>query len=132
TRVILEAFAAGVPVIAFRSGGITEVIDNGVNGLLACDAADMAELAILLLTGDPRRLISISRCARESWERRFHIERRHQDVLRVISSAAGVGGAVGFGMLGRPPSVHTAGVARLGVRQEGATTPGVWCGGGRG
>ena len=35
TRVILEAFAAGLPVIAFASGGIPEVVDDGVTGLLA-------------------------------------------------------------------------------------------------
>ena len=38
TRVILEAFAAGVPVIAFRSGGIPEVVEDGVDGLLAGSA----------------------------------------------------------------------------------------------
>jgi glycosyltransferase involved in cell wall biosynthesis len=97
TRVVLEAFAAGVPVIAFRSGGIPEVIENGASGVLARDAENMAELAILLLTGDPRRLISISRCARESWERRFHIERYHQDLLRALTAAAGLGVPVGLG-----------------------------------
>jgi glycosyltransferase involved in cell wall biosynthesis len=90
-RVVLEAFAAGLPVIAFDSGGIRELVQNGVNGVLARDAEDMAELAILLLTGDPRRLITISHCARESWERRFHIERYHGDVLRLMESVAGIG-----------------------------------------
>jgi glycosyltransferase involved in cell wall biosynthesis len=97
TRVILEAFAAGLPVVAYGSGGIPEVIQNGVNGVLARDAEGMAELAVVLLTGDPRRLISISHTARETWERRFTIERYHQEVLRAIESAAGVGVPVGLG-----------------------------------
>ena len=32
--VLIEAFAAGTPVIATRVGGIPEVVDHGVNGLL--------------------------------------------------------------------------------------------------
>ena len=46
TRVILEAFAAGLPVIAFASGGIPEVVEDGVTGLLANTAEHMARLAI--------------------------------------------------------------------------------------
>jgi glycosyltransferase involved in cell wall biosynthesis len=34
-RVLLEAFAARVPVVAFASGGIPEIVDNGVTGFLA-------------------------------------------------------------------------------------------------
>jgi glycosyltransferase involved in cell wall biosynthesis len=33
-RVILEAFGAQVPVIAFRSGGVPELVEDGVTGLL--------------------------------------------------------------------------------------------------
>jgi len=32
--VILEAFSVGLPVVAFRSGGIPELVENGRNGLL--------------------------------------------------------------------------------------------------
>ncbi len=32
--VVREAFAAGIPVIASNSGGVTEMIENGVSGLL--------------------------------------------------------------------------------------------------
>jgi glycosyltransferase involved in cell wall biosynthesis len=88
TRVILEAFAAGVPVIAFPSGGIPEVVEDGVTGLLADTSEDMAQRAIELLTGDARRLISIAHAARESWERRFTLERYHQEILRAIEAAA--------------------------------------------
>jgi len=56
TRVILELFAAAIPVIAFRSGGIPEVVRHGVDGLLAGSAAEMARLAIGLLTDGLARL----------------------------------------------------------------------------
>ena len=54
TRVILEAFAAGVPVIAFRSGGIPEVVDHDVDGLLAGSSEEMARMAVDLLSWGSR------------------------------------------------------------------------------
>ncbi len=87
TRVILEAFAAGVPVIAFPSGGIPEVVEDGVTGLLANSPEEMAHRAIHLLMGDPCRLISIAQAARESWARRFTLERYHQEILRAIEAS---------------------------------------------
>jgi glycosyltransferase involved in cell wall biosynthesis len=95
TRVILESFAAGVPVIAFPSGGIPEVVDDGVNGLLAGDSADMAERAIELLRGD--RGAAIAQSARKDWERRFTLERYRREILqtmeRIISTRASRGAA---------------------------------------
>lgn len=89
TRVILEAFAAGVPVIAFASGGIPEVVVDGVTGLLANTSEEMAQSAVELLTGDTRRLISIAQAARESWAHRFTLERYHQQILSAIQASGG-------------------------------------------
>jgi glycosyltransferase involved in cell wall biosynthesis len=41
---VLEAFAAGVPVVASALGGLTELVENGVNGELV-EADDAAGLA---------------------------------------------------------------------------------------
>ncbi|HEY1493499.1 MAG TPA: glycosyltransferase family 4 protein [Candidatus Solibacter sp.] len=84
TRVILEAFAAGVPVIAFPSGGIPEVVDHGVTGMLAKDAEEMAECAIELLTGDRTAMVA---AARESWERRFTLERYRREMMAAMERA---------------------------------------------
>ena len=86
TRVILEAFAAGVPVIAFPSGGIPEVIEDGVNGFLAPTPEEMAHRAIALLTTGAAS--AISRNARETWARRFNLDRYCRQVLDIIESAA--------------------------------------------
>ena len=87
TRVILEAFAAGIPVIAFPSGGIPEVIEDGVTGLLANTPGEMAQRAIDLLTKDPCRLLSIAHAARESWQHRFTLDRYHQQILQAIEAS---------------------------------------------
>jgi glycosyltransferase involved in cell wall biosynthesis len=86
-RVILEAYAAGVPVIAFPSGGIPEVV-AGLPGMLVDSVEQMAALAIELLTGPRERLARMSKAAREQWSRRFTLERYHQEVLATIECAA--------------------------------------------
>ncbi len=86
-RVILEAFAAGVPVIAFRAGGVPEIIEHGRNGFL-CDSIDeMVQIALDLLR-DPTRLCAISQAAHESWRVQFTLERWQSQMLEIIERAA--------------------------------------------
>ncbi len=91
TRVILEAFAVGVPVIAFRSGGIPEVVHDGVNGFLVRSADEMAERSVELLSGDPARAAEISRAARESWSHQFTLEGYRAHLVTALRHAAGRG-----------------------------------------
>lgn len=86
-RVILEAFAAGVPVIAFRSGGIPELIEDGRTGILVDSAAGMAAAAVRLLGGDAA---AMSRAARVAWSERFRVDRWRTAVLDTIAAAAGL------------------------------------------
>jgi glycosyltransferase involved in cell wall biosynthesis len=41
--VMVEALAAGTPVIAFREGSAPEIVDHGETGFLVADEAEMAE-----------------------------------------------------------------------------------------
>jgi glycosyltransferase involved in cell wall biosynthesis len=91
TRVILEAFAASVPVIAFRSGGIPEVVQDGVNGYLVDSAEDMARRAAILLQLPPRERLRVSKAARETWERRFTKDRYQRELSDFLGSLAGAG-----------------------------------------
>jgi glycosyltransferase involved in cell wall biosynthesis len=57
---LLEAQALGVPVLATRSGGVSDVIEDGRNGALA--TAETLGATILSALGDPDRLLRW-RCA---------------------------------------------------------------------
>lgn len=90
-RVILEAFAAGVPVLAFPRGGIPEIIEEGRTGFLCSDADDMAIRAIELLQGDRRRLREVAHAAREAWQRRFTLECWQHQMISVMERCAALG-----------------------------------------
>jgi hypothetical protein len=68
---ILLAMAHGVAVIASRTGGIPELIEDGVNGLLV--ANDAAAAAHALRSLDPARCREMGRKARETVQQRFTI-----------------------------------------------------------
>jgi glycosyltransferase involved in cell wall biosynthesis len=54
--VVLEAFQAGVPVVAAAVGGVADLVQDGVNGL--CVAAEQPEAlgdALLTLLRDPQK-----------------------------------------------------------------------------
>jgi len=55
----LEARCAGLPVVAFESGGVKEIIQNGQEGLLAKTDREMAEQIIRLIL-DPKLRSSIA------------------------------------------------------------------------
>ncbi|HEV3119074.1 MAG TPA: glycosyltransferase [Gemmataceae bacterium] len=56
-NVVLEAFAAGVPVVATAVGGTPELVEDGVNGYLvaAGDPVSLAERIARALSSEPRR-----------------------------------------------------------------------------
>ena len=68
----LEAMACSVPTIATRVGGVPELIDDGINGLLfpVGDIAAMGDSAIALLNDSPR-LAAMSAAARRTASDRF-------------------------------------------------------------
>jgi glycosyltransferase involved in cell wall biosynthesis len=67
-RVIMEAMACGVPVVAYRLGGYAEWIDHGHDGFLF-DTQQQALQMIMALKQDVGLRASIGKAAREKMER---------------------------------------------------------------
>ncbi len=69
----LEAMRHGIPVVSTRVGGIPEIIENGVNGLIV-DAGDMEALgsAVESLVIDRAKYLTISQNARDRVGREFN------------------------------------------------------------
>lgn len=85
-RAILEAFSAGVPVVASNAGGIPEIIEPRDNGLLfPCgDAGELARAVVEVLSNRSLRE-SLIRGARESYRRRWGVERFRREMLEQIA-----------------------------------------------
>lgn len=94
--VLLDAMAAGLPVVATRVGGIPEIVRDGVNGLL-CEPGDVAGLtaAMLRLREDPELRARMAAANRER-AREFsprHMARRYEELYRgIVPGATGVTG----------------------------------------
>jgi glycosyltransferase involved in cell wall biosynthesis len=81
---VMEAFASSKAVVASRIGGVPEMVDDGVNGLLV-PAGDAAALAAALrrMLGDRRAREEMGRRGREKAERRYGREKHYQEIERI-------------------------------------------------
>ena len=80
-QVIIEAMAAGKPVVATRGGGVPEIVVEGQTGLMVpmADAPAMAA-AIVRLLSDPPAAERMGRRGRQRVEQSFSIERTARGV----------------------------------------------------
>jgi len=89
----IEAMAAGVPVVATRIGGLAEIIEDGVTGLLVpieqhpagpykIDIQSLVEAQLSLLT-DEARAREIGKAARQSVTNRFTRETMIESTLGI-------------------------------------------------
>jgi len=86
--VVLEAAAAGVPVIAAKVGGVPDLIEDGKTGLL-CDPLDTVSIrdAVGKLLNEPALGHQLAAEAKERARKRFHpvvIARRHLEIYREV------------------------------------------------
>ena len=88
-RVILEAFAAGIPVIAYACGGITELIEDGRTGVLVRERTPEAlAAAIRQAVGHPWRMEEMAARALSAWRADFTVERFQRDICEAVVEAA--------------------------------------------
>jgi len=89
-RSVLEAMAAGLPVAAFRGGGVAEMVRDGETGLLV-EPGDVEELAraFARLGGDPAAARAMGEAGRRRAKSEFSIERHVDRMERLLGAAAG-------------------------------------------
>lgn len=75
-QALLESMLAGKPIVASMVGGITEVVEHGVNGLLvpAGDSQSLAH-AVMQLLENPKQRQRLGRQASQTVQRRFTVDR---------------------------------------------------------
>jgi len=85
-RVLVEAFSAGVPVVAFPVGGIPEVIADGETGFLVRGTTPQALAGRIreLLNGDAETLHRVSLNARRAWEQRYTVTAFQQRITDLM------------------------------------------------
>jgi glycosyltransferase involved in cell wall biosynthesis len=90
---LIEAMAAGLPVVSTDVGGVREVVEEGVTGLLAAagDDAALAE-AILHLAGDPALRARMGRAGLRRAEAAFSERRMHDEYLKLYEEMLHVKG----------------------------------------
>lgn len=77
----IQALAAGTPVVAYRSGALQEIVDDGVTGFLVENVAEMAEALHCV------HLLSSHTC-REAAQRRFSADRMIQSYFNLYQAIA--------------------------------------------
>lgn len=86
-RVVLEAFSAGVPVLARASGAVTEVIEEGHNGFLLHEgSAEEISTRVRELAKRPDLLDHVVTVARRQWADRFRASRFQHEMGSVLES----------------------------------------------
>jgi glycosyltransferase involved in cell wall biosynthesis len=95
---ILDAMAASRPVVATSAGGIPEVVEHGVTGLLVPphDAGALADAIVALLRDEPRRR-RMGEAGLARVRARFSVDRMVDETLAVYARVAGTRRASGNG-----------------------------------
>ncbi len=88
-HILLEAFAAGLPVIATASGGTKEVVEDGVNGLLIPPhRKDLIAAAVDRILSDPGLRGSLIEGGRRTLQNRFPWETMVEETETVLGETA--------------------------------------------
>lgn len=84
---IMEACSAGIPILATDVGGVREIVEDGVNGILVdvgIDAESLAERIRLFLDLDAKTIGEWRARSREIWEESFSATGNCAELVRVL------------------------------------------------
>ena len=87
-RVVIEAQAAGVPVVATEVGGVVDIIENNKNGLLVPpgDPDSMAE-AVIRIFKEPQLAVNLSEAAILKVREKYNVGLMVENTLKVYEDA---------------------------------------------
>lgn len=87
-RALLEAFSAGVPVVAYPAGGIPEVIVDGETGFLTGGTSPEALATRIgdVIASRPDALRRVIAIARKAWERSYTLAQYQERITAVMES----------------------------------------------
>lgn len=111
-RVVVEAMARGVPVVAAGSGGVLEIMEDGREGfVVGVGDAGATAAAVAFLLDDGHLAAEMGVLGRETYKRRFTVERLCREVKLIYGEATGSG-------IGPPAvSVEAASILSAPVRE---------------
>jgi glycosyltransferase involved in cell wall biosynthesis len=88
-RIIVEAFSAGVPVVAFPAGGIPEVIVDGETGFLTRQSSIEALAARIREAMEaPEALNRVASNARQAWAKWYRVSAYQERVIGLLEQWA--------------------------------------------
>jgi glycosyltransferase involved in cell wall biosynthesis len=94
-RVVVEGFSAGVPVVAFETGGIPEVITDDQTGFLVPEATPEALAARIreIILSDAATLRRVVTNARLSWARSYMVATYQSRIMELVERVGVASGA---------------------------------------
>lgn len=86
-RTIIESMAAGKPVIATNAGGVPDIIENGVNGILVSprNPQGLAD-GVLKVLNDPELGRKLGDAGRKTVKQKFSLERQMREIEKLYEN----------------------------------------------
>ena len=81
---MMEAMSYGIPCVGTDVGGVSEIIDNGKNGLLHDVDLEPSVVARVIENLSTERLVSMSKNAKVTWEKQFNAERNYTAFIKEL------------------------------------------------